>query len=394
MSYLSNKDLNKAIENLFNTTLEVMESGKEEIKSMVIDLKDDYARKVMELSDIQQKLLLTIEEVDTLAIEEKRSRKRLAEVSNDFKRFNEADIKDAYEYTHSLRSRLEIKRQEERLYIKRRQELELGLKKMLHNIDKGEKTIDKLAKIAEYIEGNKKDFNETIEDINKMQMFGIKVIEAQEEERKRISRDIHDGPAQDLANVMLRAEYCEKVIDKDMEDAKSEIRELKKDVKVTLNNIRKIIYDLRPMSLDDLGLIPTIEKYIEGFKADSDLNIQLQYSEGIEGLNSGIETAIYRVVQEALNNIKKHADAKNVSIDFSLMENAKKNIFIKIEDDGVGFSDTHYKEKAESKSCGFGIIGMKERIEVLEGKFSLDSRENMGTVIKISIPVIEEGRLN
>lgn len=391
---MSNKDLNKAIEDLFDTTLEVMNSGKEEIKSMVVDIKDDYARKIMELADIQEKLLLTIEEVDSLSIEEKRSRKRLVEVSNDFKMFNESDIKEAYEYTHSLRSRLEIKRQEERVYINRRRELELSLKKMLNSIDKGEKTIDKLGKISEYIEGNKKDFNETIDDLNKMQLFGIKVIEAQEEERKRISRDIHDGPAQDMANIMLRAEYCERVIDKDILSAKDEIRELKTDVKNTLDNIRKIIYDLRPMSLDDLGLVPTIEKYIEEFKRDNDLNVQFNCCGKFENLNSGIEIAVYRVVQEALNNIKKHAMAKNISIELRMTEDVKKHIIVKIEDDGMGFSESHYKEKIESKSCGFGIIGMKERIEVLEGKFSLDSRENIGTVIKISIPVIEEGRLS
>jgi two-component system, NarL family, sensor histidine kinase DegS len=391
---LNNKDLNKAIEDLFSTTLEVMNSGKEEIKSMVMDIKDDYARKIMELSEIQEKLLLTIEEVDSLSIEEKRSRKRLVEVSNDFKRFDESDIKEAYEQTHNLRSRLEIKKQEEILYINRRRELELGLKRMLNNIDKGEKTIDKLGKIAEYIEGNKKDINDTLGDINKIQMFGIKVIEAQEEERKRISRDIHDGPAQDMANIMLRAEYCEKMIDRDLDKAKCEIRELKIDVKNTLDNIRKIIYDLRPMSLDDLGLIPTIEKYIEEFKLENSLNVEFKHRGEFDGLNTGIETAIYRVVQEAFNNIKKHSKARNVAVDFQILEGAKRNIMIKIEDDGVGFSESHYKDKIECKSCGFGIVGMKERVEVLEGKFSMDSRENMGTIIKISIPIIEEGRLN
>lgn len=389
---MNNKDLNKAIEDLFNSTLEVMNSGKEEIKNMVMDIKDDYARKIMELSDIQEKLLLTIEEVDSLSIEEKRSRKRLVEVSNDFKRFDESDIKEAYECTHNLRSRLEIKKQEERLYINRRRELELGLKKMLNNIDKGEKTIDKLGKISEYIEGNKKGINDTLEDINKIQMFGIKVIEAQEEERRRISRDIHDGPAQDMANIMLRAEYCEKMIDRDLIMARDEIKELKVDVKNTLGNIRKIIYDLRPMSLDDLGLVPTIEKYIAEFKAENGLNVDFKHIGEFEGLNTGIETAIYRVVQEAFNNIKKHSRAKNVALEFRILEDAKKNIVIKIEDDGIGFSESHYKEKMECKSCGFGIVGMKERVEVLEGKFVVDSRENMGTVIKISIPVIEEGR--
>lgn len=382
------------IEELFSKTMDVMNSGKDEINSLVLGLKEEYARTILELSQVQNKLLITIEEVDSLSIEEKRSRRRLIEVSNDFKKFNESDIKEAYENTNSLRTRLELKRQEERLFINRRRDLELGLRRMLNNIEKGEKTIEKIANISEYIDGNMKDISNTLDDMNKMQLFGIKVIEAQEEERKRISRDIHDGPAQDLANIMLRAEYCEKIVDRDILLAKDEVKQLKTDVKTTLDNIRKIIYDLRPMSLDDLGLIPTIEKYLAEFGLESELKLNFKFDGEFGDLNSSMKTAIYRVVQEALNNIRKHSMAKNVYVQFKIIEDAKKNISIRIEDDGLGFSESEYAEKLNSRNCGFGIVGMKERVEVLDGKFKVDSRKNIGTIIKISIPIMEKGRLN
>ncbi len=158
----------------------------------------------------------------------------------------------------------------------------------------------------------------TIDVLNKRQLLGIKVIEAQEEERRRIARDMHDGPAQSMANIVVKAELCEKLMDIDEKRSREELKDLKTIAKNTLDDIRKTIYNLRPMSLDDLGLIPTLERYIYNFNEEFWTNTELNIIGEIYELKPAIEVAVFRIIQESLNNIAKHSNANNaiVSIEF------------------------------------------------------------------------------
>ncbi len=129
---------------------------------------------------------------------------------------------------------------------------------------------------SEYLQGNMDEILLTVDDLNKRQYLGIKIIEAQEEERQRLARDIHDGPAQSMANIIVKTELCERLMDIDQVRAKSELENLKVIVKDTLKDVREIIFDLRPMSLDDLGLIPTLERYIYDFSEDTGIETSLK----------------------------------------------------------------------------------------------------------------------
>ncbi len=135
--------------------------------------------------------------------------------------------------------------------------------------------------------------------------LGIKVLEAQEEERKRLSRDIHDGPAQSIANIVLKAEICKTLMDKDIQKGLEELERLKGSVRNTLKDIRKIIYDLRPMSIDDLGLIPTIRRFGHEFSQDTNIEVEVVTSKISEDVEKIIQIAVFRLVQEIFNNIKK-----------------------------------------------------------------------------------------
>jgi len=189
----------------------------------------------------------------------------LSTVSKNFNIYTEKDIKTAYDKANELRVRLLLKREEEKSLIERRRNKELRLKSAIEVYKKAEKVAKSVSVASGYLKGNLDEIIFTVEDLNKRQLLGIKIIEAQEEERQKLARDIHDGPAQSMANILIKTEICEKFMDIEQKRSKEELQNLRNIVRETLKDIRKIIYDLRPMSLDDLGLIPTLERYIHNF---------------------------------------------------------------------------------------------------------------------------------
>lgn len=208
------------------------------------------------------------------------------------------------------------------------------------------------------------------------------IIEAQENERKRISRELHDEIGQALTAIKFNLD----MIDKDLPQTSSVIRgrlgEAKSLSNQTLTAMRQLSMDLRPTMLDDLGLIPTLRWYIQNFS--NRLNTYSDFQAiGLEGkLPPQIETALYRIIQEALNNIAKHAEADRIEIS---LEQRDSTITASVLDNGRGF-DLGRVLHPESPERGFGIIGMQERVSLLGGKIDIRSRPGFGTHIHIEVP--------
>lgn len=372
------------INEILERTIQVVNEGRTEIFEIAESSRQECELIKRELTDIQQRVKEIVKEVDKIETEERRSRSRLLIVSRDFNKYSEEDIKEAYENANNLRIQLMLKRQEEKNLIQKRQELEMRYKNAVELVKRAEKLITQVGVAMEILTGNLEDIVETIEDMNKRQMLGIKIIQAQEEERQRVARDIHDGPAQSMANVVLKAELCERLLTLDVERAKNELRNLKEIVRESIRDVRKIIYDLRPMSLDDLGLIPTVERYAQKFKEDTGIDVEVMTYGYQRSIQSVIQIAMFRIIQEALNNIRKHSKAKNVKIK---IEFSMTNLNVVIEDDGIGFNVGNNLKEDNKTNSGFGIIGMKERAELLEGKLGIKSEMGQGTKIIVSIPI-------
>ena len=219
-----------------------------------------------------------------------------------------------------------------------------------------------------------------IESLQNAHELGAQVIRSQEEERRRVARDIHDGPAQAIANIVFRAEVCERLIDTDTQRAKSELKALREHIRNTLAEIRKIIFDLRPMALDDLGLAPTIRGVLDVFREEYGLFTEVAVIGKERRLESHVEIGIFRVVQEALNNIVKHAQASSAKV---RIEFAAAGVTVLVEDDGKGFEMT----EGELPSGHYGIMGMRERMQLLNGKLSIKSAPRRGTRVMISVPL-------
>lgn len=384
----ANKDNKVArVNKILEDTINSIDNSKEEIMEIVEHARIECIKIEEELNEIKLKVEKVIEEVDLLDIEEKKSRAYLAKVSKNYNIYCEKDIKDAYDRANELRVQLLLKREEEKILRERRTEKELRLKSAIEVYEKSEKVGKSVRIASEYLKGNLDEILFTIDVLNKRQLLGIKVIEAQEEERRRIARDMHDGPAQSMANIVVKAELCEKLMDIDEKRSREELKDLKTIAKNTLDDIRKTIYNLRPMSLDDLGLIPTLERYIYNFNEEFWTNTELNIIGEIYELKPAIEVAVFRIIQESLNNIAKHSNANNaiVSIEF-----LPKKLNISITDDGVGFDVQKIAETSDYNNGGFGLISIRERVELLEGTLNIKTAPGFGTKLIISLPLIEE----
>lgn len=361
-------------------TVQTVEASQEQIFDIAENARMESQLLKTELEQVKKETAWTIDQTDLLERNFRLSRQRLVDVSGNFQRFTEKDIKKAYEVASEIQIELSLCREKEMALRTRRNELERRLKGLANTIEKAENLMTQISVVLGYLTGDLGNLSTAMETAQQKQRLAIQVIQAQEEERKRVARDIHDGPAQSMAHVVVRSEIAERMLTQGRyEEVKKELAELKETVRQTLGEVRKIIFDLRPMALDDLGLLPTLRKYLEGFEQRSEIRAELIHHGEERRLSATIEVVIFRLVQEALNNAAKHAQAKNVQVKLEFGLNQIKGV---VKDDGTGFE---YLEQTEQPQ--FGIMGMKERMKLLEGNLDIDSAKGKGTRIVFTIPI-------
>lgn len=262
-----------------------------------------------------------------------------------------------------------------------------------YNIEKYE---EKLRNIREKIENLNKEIKKTENRIIQLETvlnilnqqksqidIGLNILELQEQDRQRISRDLHDSTVQNLTSLIHKCELSTKFVDIDPVRTRLELLTISNTLKSVINEIREIIFNLKPMSLDDLGLIMTIERFINQLMNHHDIEIKLKYNEERNDILPVINLSIFRIIQEACNNAIKHANAKCIEIDIKYDEN---HINITIKDDGKGFDTNEIKDRITQDYTGCGLSIMKERVYLLSGTLDIQSKINKGTIINISVP--------
>lgn len=365
-------------------TIHSVESSKQQIFDIAETARKESNNLRVELTELRRQIAEVIERVDLLELQTRKARSRLVQVSRNFQSYSEEDIRLAYEEANRFQVELSISREREQNLRRRRDELELRLRNIEDTIHKAENLMTQIGVVLGYLKGDLSQVGEALETAKQQQLMGIRIIQAQEEERKRVAREIHDGPAQSMANVVLRTEIVEKMLkNQRILEAEMELHELKEMVRYSLADVRRIIFDLRPMALDDLGLTPTLQKYIQNFQERYQTNVDLVVFGKEAELESSVKAALFRLVQECLNNVAKHAKAKFVQIKIEFLKNEIKLI---VKDDGIGFDPDELKPQGRS----FGIMGMKERTELLEGKMEILSAPNKGTKVMFQIPLVSE----
>ncbi|RTE07893.1 sensor histidine kinase [Paenibacillus whitsoniae] len=380
-----------AIDRVIKNAINVMESSKYQLFEIAEAARLEKESLARELDEIKQETSLTIELVDKLEKEYKRSRIRLTEVSRDFNKYREEDIKVAYEAAIAYQLQLTVAREKENNLKTRRHDLQVRMKNVDMQVERAETIVSQMNVALEYLSGDLNQVTRIIESAKNRQLMGLKIILAQEEERKRIAREIHDGMAQTLANVVLRTEIVQRMLVKeDFSAVKDELADLKGQVRGGLEEVRKIIFNLRPMALDDLGIVPTLRKYVQDFEDKYRIATQFNLVGKETRIPSGLEIAIFRLVQEALSNVYKHAKATFLSVELTLESD---QVQIYVADNGIGF-DVPQTEQRIAKGNNFGLLGMRERVELLEGTMVLESEKGSGTKITMLIPIggVEENK--
>ncbi len=215
-----------------------------------------------------------------------------------------------------------------------------------------------------------------------------KVISAQEDERKRIARELHDDTSQALAALALALETASVAPAQDVDEVKARIGAIKPRAVGILEEVRKLTLDLRPTVLDDLGLIPAIRWYGENRLKGQGVRVHLETTGDERRLPPELETTLFRVVQEALSNVARHANAHNV---FITLDFSSSRVVIEVEDDGEGF-DLAAVSKTTDKGRGLGLMGMQERVALFSGTMAIETAPGAGTQLRIEVPV--EGARN
>ncbi len=210
----------------------------------------------------------------------------------------------------------------------------------------------------------------------------VRIIEAQEQERQRLVRQLHDGPAQSLTNLILQAEICERVFDSDAERARHELGELKTSVTATFQKVRDYMFDLRPMMLDDLGLIPTLRRYVDHYNEKSGVPAVLTVTGAERRFASYKEVVIFRVIQELLANVRTHSHATRAQVFLDVSEDT---VQATVEDNGSGFNVSEVLSGSQAK--GIGLSTLKERVGMLGGDIRIDSAVGRGTKVSLQMSI-------
>ena len=368
------------LDKIVKKTISSIRDSRGQIYDVYEMARDELETVKRDVERIKEETAAVIKRVDELERNERKARIHLMEVSRDFKNRTEEEVREAYEEARKIQIDVAVTREQEQNLRRQRDDMEVRLRNLGGTVAKAEQLVSQVGVVLDYLGDQMSEAFSQIESLQNAHELGAQVIRSQEEERRRVARDIHDGPAQAIANIVFRAEVCERLIDTDTERAKSELKALREHIRNTLGEIRKIIFDLRPMALDDLGLAPTIRGVLDVFREEYGLFTEVAVIGKERRLESHVEIGIFRVVQEALNNIVKHAQASSAKV---RIEFAAAGVTVLVEDDGKGFEMT----AGELPSGHYGIMGMRERMQLLNGKLSIKSAPRRGTRVMISVPL-------
>jgi len=204
------------------------------------------------------------------------------------------------------------------------------------------------------------------------------LVNAQETERQRLSRQMHDGPAQALSNFILQTEIAMRLLDVDSGQARDELNNLKGSAMGTFQKVRNFIFELRPMMLDDLGLVPTLRRYSDAFKEQTGLDVTVTVTGNDRRLEPYLEVMLFRAIQEVLGNAARHSQAALVKV---ALDMGQDRVRVSVDDNGKGFDPDSI---LQGNSLGLKLI--RERAEMLGGNFEVDSAMGKGSRISFAVP--------
>jgi len=344
------------------------------LEQIIADTQTEYEQIQKELKEIDMLLQQSVKEVEKLAQRNAQISNKLRLMESNLDTMSRQDIREIYKAAQDAQNRLFMMRGQVEQLQGKQQYLERFSERLRLILDS-------------YQRSGSSSGGSAIDDFSAGEAQGassiINIINAQESERLHLSKQLHDGPAQSLTNLILQAEICERLFDKNPAHAKTELSNLKESVINTFQKIREYIFQLRPMMLDDLGLTPTLRQYVKEFESKHNLSCNLLIAGPEQRLPPHTEVALFRIIQALLNNVADHANATRVEISLEVQPD---RITAKIEDDGSGFDVQEAKSMAKERNQ-MGLISMQEQITMLRGGIEFDSNIGQGTTVSLWLPI-------
>lgn len=356
---------------------EIAQSGRKQCRILQVE----YEEVKRSIENISVEIRFLKVEIDICS-------KHIALINANSQKHSQIEIQSSYKKESEIALKLSEKMQEQSFLTERKIQLEVSLKESFETVKTAEGILENISLSLVYLTGNLLDISSQMEGLTQKYHEGIKIISAAEEERQKVAREIYNGPINRIISAENEALRCQNIINEDKNEAKRSMQSLKTLVRESVADIRKIIYNLRPMSLDDLGLATTLRRYVENFEDENYVNVTLN-TIGLEReIKPIISLTAFRVVQEALENIRKHSGAKSAKV---LVERKDERLVLRISDTGKGFDVEKLKEQDYLVNGGVGLFSINERLGLLEGKMDITSINLKGTTISVSIPLMLDG---
>ena len=369
----------------FQNTVDAMENSKGQIFEIYENTKNDVEAARVMLKELKEETAKLQDEVDVLVHCEQQEKQRLVKVSSNFANYSEDKIRASYEAVKDVQVRLALVKEKEFQSRRQRDRLEIRLRGMEQTLLMAERLATKLGTVVGYLTSQISNVVAQMDIASKNKFLGVQIIKAQEDERLRVSREIHDGPAQEMANLIYQASICERLVDTRPEEAKAGLQELRRQIRTCLADVRQIIFDMRPMSLDDLGLVPALRQLVSKLEERKILKTDFQVNGKERALEKHVEVTLFRIIQEGLNNIHRHAGVSEGRLRLLFSSN---DLSILISDEGRGFdmAETEEMRKTGTGNGHFGILGMEERAKLIGASLNVISNPGEGTKIHVKLP--------
>jgi two-component system sensor histidine kinase DegS len=345
----------------------VLTTSELSLRRFLEDTYKAYEKTQNELEEIDVLVKQSSAEVERLAQRNSRVASYLNQLQTNFDTIPRQDIKEGYEALINAQQRL------------------FTMRGQLEKLQSDQRNLKRLSEMQRRLLAVTEGLTELPESQPRKgdHLNIVRVIQTEEAARQVLVRRMHDGPASSLSNFILQAEICERFFDSEPQRARDELKALKKSATTTFNEVKSFIYDLRPMMLDDLGVVPTLRRYVESFEEKHDPVVTLSVTGVVGRMEEHVEVTIFRAVQELLNNARLHGQASEITIH---MDQDEERISIAVDDNGSGFNveDAMSKEKVRTT---IGLPTLRDRIEMLDGDLAIQSSIGQGTRVEFSLPI-------
>lgn len=341
-------------------------------QTIATELLTEIEQLRIELREIEVLMRQTSGEIERQTQKQAEMSSRLRQVEANADSYTREDVRQAYASERDAQLKLLLMRSQLEQFQGKHRQLDRYIQQL-------RKLHDLTARMAETMSAEQGESSpgHAISDHEAV----VQTIEAQESERQRLAQQMHDGPAQSLTNLILQAEIVERLFDAEPARARTELGQLKTSANVTFQRVRDFIFALRPMMLDDLGLLPTVRRYTQQFETINKVPVTLNLN-GDRTFAPYVEVTIFRTIQELLNNVAKHAHASRAQVTLDLNTNP---VVIIVEDDGSGFDAAQVLARARERGSS-GLVTMEKRIEMLGGNINYQSATGRGTRVRVVIP--------